>query len=100
MDRCGPCLPRGGAGSSRGPPSTGRPSSSAFPSPPRRCSWGRSASPPGRLRAWLARGGEERAAAVLVHGLGDSLESYVDSGATHAPGYRETVLGFLEANGL
>lgn len=34
-----------------------------------------------RLRAWLARGDEARAAAVLVHGLGDSLESYVESGA-------------------
>jgi hypothetical protein len=30
-----------------------------------------------RLRAWLARGDPERAAAVVVHGLGDSLESYV-----------------------
>ena len=35
-----------------------------------------------RLRAWLARDGETRAAAVLVHGLGDSLESYAGSGAT------------------
>ncbi|HXK10499.1 MAG TPA: alpha/beta fold hydrolase [Vicinamibacteria bacterium] len=33
-----------------------------------------------RLRAWLARGDDTRAAAVLVHGLGDSLESYTDSG--------------------
>jgi hypothetical protein len=33
-----------------------------------------------RLRAWLAPGDGSRAAAVLVHGLGDSLESYADSG--------------------
>jgi hypothetical protein len=35
-----------------------------------------------RLRAWLAAGGGTRAAAVLVHGLGDSLESQAGSGAT------------------
>jgi uncharacterized protein len=29
-----------------------------------------------RLRAWLLRGDPERAAAVVVHGLGDSIESY------------------------
>jgi hypothetical protein len=34
-----------------------------------------------RLRAWLAPGDGTRATAVLVHGLGDSLESYADSGA-------------------
>lgn len=31
-----------------------------------------------QLRAWLARGRVERAAVVLVHGLGDNLESYVE----------------------
>ena len=34
-----------------------------------------------RLRAWLAPGDPDRAAAVVVHGLGDSLDSYVDVGA-------------------
>jgi hypothetical protein len=29
-----------------------------------------------RLRAWLARGEPERAAVIIVHGLGDTLESY------------------------
>jgi len=33
-----------------------------------------------RLRAWLAPAGGRRAAAVLVHGLGDSLESWAGSG--------------------
>ncbi|HUL78680.1 MAG TPA: alpha/beta fold hydrolase [Vicinamibacteria bacterium] len=33
-----------------------------------------------RLRAWLAPGDGSRTAAVFVHGLGDSLESYADSG--------------------
>ena len=30
-----------------------------------------------RLRGWLARGEAERAASVVVHGVGDSLESYL-----------------------
>lgn len=30
-----------------------------------------------RLRAWIARGNEDRAAFVIVHGLGDTLESYL-----------------------
>jgi len=33
-----------------------------------------------RLRAWLAEGEVERATAVVVHGLGDSLDSYVEVG--------------------
>jgi hypothetical protein len=33
-----------------------------------------------QLRGWLAGGEEGRAAAVVVHGLGDSLESYVEVG--------------------
>jgi pimeloyl-ACP methyl ester carboxylesterase len=52
-----------------------------------------------RLRAWLARGDEARAAAVLVHGLGDSLESYVDSGAVlHRRGHGVLLLD-LRAHG-
>jgi len=35
-----------------------------------------------RLRAWLAPGEPDRAAAVVVHGLGDSLESYTSLGET------------------
>ncbi len=31
-----------------------------------------------RLRAWLARGDRERPAVIIVHGLGDTLESYQD----------------------
>ena len=31
-----------------------------------------------RLRTWMQRGSDTRAAVVIVHGLGDSLESYVD----------------------
>jgi pimeloyl-ACP methyl ester carboxylesterase len=31
-----------------------------------------------RLRGWLATGSGQRAAVLLVHGLGDSLESYAD----------------------
>ncbi len=33
-----------------------------------------------RLRGWLAGGEEGRATAVVVHGLGDSLDSYVEVG--------------------
>lgn len=33
------------------------------------------------LRGWLARGERGRATAVVVHGLGDSLESYTDVGS-------------------
>src|SRR5262245_16245254 len=32
-----------------------------------------------RLRAWILRGSGDRAAVVVVHGLGDSLESYIES---------------------
>src|SRR6185436_19676529 len=31
-----------------------------------------------RLRTWMRRGSDARPAVVIVHGLGDSLESYVD----------------------
>ena len=52
-----------------------------------------------RLRAWLARGDETRAAAVLVHGLGDSLESYADAGAVlHRRGHTVLLLD-LRAHG-
>ena len=33
-----------------------------------------------KLRAWLAEGESKRAAAVVVHGLGDSLDSYIEVG--------------------
>jgi pimeloyl-ACP methyl ester carboxylesterase len=52
-----------------------------------------------RLRAWLAHGNETRPAAVLVHGLGDSLESYVDSGTVlHRRGHTVLLLD-LRAHG-
>ena len=52
-----------------------------------------------RLRAWMARGGEDRAAAVVVHGLGDSLESYLDSAAVlHRRGHSVLLLD-LRAHG-
>jgi len=52
-----------------------------------------------RLRAWLARGDETRVAAVIVHGLGDSLESYVSSGAAlHRRGHTVLLLD-LRAHG-
>jgi hypothetical protein len=52
-----------------------------------------------RLRAWLARGNGIRAAAVLVHGLGDSLESYADSGTfLHRRGHTVLLLD-LRAHG-
>ena len=34
-----------------------------------------------RLRGWLAEGEPQRVPAVVVHGLGDSLEAYVDTGS-------------------
>jgi pimeloyl-ACP methyl ester carboxylesterase len=48
------------------------------PQPP----WGETALASGdlKLRAWIADGEPERAAAVVVHGLGDSLDSYVEVG--------------------
>jgi pimeloyl-ACP methyl ester carboxylesterase len=52
-----------------------------------------------RLRAWLARGDGSRAAAVLVHGLGDSLESYAEAGAVlHHRGHSVLLLD-LRAHG-
>ena len=52
-----------------------------------------------RLRGWLALGDEARVAAVLVHGLGDSLESYADSGALlHRRGHTVLLLD-LRAHG-
>jgi len=44
--------------------------------------WEEIAIPSGdlQLRAWLAGGEEGRATAVVVHGLGDSLDSYVEVG--------------------
>jgi pimeloyl-ACP methyl ester carboxylesterase len=54
------------------------PSSTLEPWPP----WEEIAIPSGdlRLRGWLAGGEEGRATAVVVHGLGDSLDSYVEVG--------------------
>ena len=51
------------------------------------------------LRAWMAEGDGERAAAVVVHGLGDSLDSYVDIGGTlHHRGHTVLLLD-LRAHG-
>jgi uncharacterized protein len=52
-----------------------------------------------RLRAWLALGSPQRPAVVLVHGLGDSLESYVDiADALRARGHT-TLLVDLRGHG-
>lgn len=46
-----------------------------------------------RLRGWLARGTDERATVVAVHGLGDSLESYADTGGVlHGRGHTVLLL--------
>lgn len=45
-----------------------------------------------RLRAWLAAGHPDRAAVVLVHGLGDSLEGYLGV-ARHLADRGHSVLG-------
>jgi pimeloyl-ACP methyl ester carboxylesterase len=51
------------------------------------------------LRAWLAPGDGERAAAVVTHGLGDSLDSYVDvGGVLHQRGHAVLLLD-LRAHG-
>lgn len=51
------------------------------------------------LRAWLAEGEPDRAAAVVVHGLGDSLESYVEVGdVLHRRGHTVLLLD-LRAHG-
>jgi pimeloyl-ACP methyl ester carboxylesterase len=65
-----------------------------------------------RLRTWTVRGSPERAAVLVVHGLGDSLESYTEhAGALNRRGHtvllldlrahggsegRDTTLGALE----
>lgn len=46
-----------------------------------------------RLRAWLGRGAETRPAAVIVHGLGDTMDSYLDR-ASVLRGRGHTVLLF------
>lgn len=52
-----------------------------------------------RLRAWVARGEPGRAAAVVVHGLGDSLESYTGVGdVLHHRGHTVLLLD-LRAHG-
>ena len=51
------------------------------------------------LRAWVAKGDGEHASAVVVHGLGDSLDSYVDvGGALHHRGHTVLLLD-LRAHG-
>ena len=55
---------------------TYRPSSLASPPPGYQELWLDSEGL--RLRAWLSAAGGERPAAVIVHGLGDSLESYLE----------------------
>jgi len=52
-----------------------------------------------RLRAWIAEGEEERAAVVVVHGLGDSLDSYVDLGGVLRRRGHTVVLLDLRAHG-
>jgi pimeloyl-ACP methyl ester carboxylesterase len=52
-----------------------------------------------RLRTWTRAGSPDRAAVVIVHGLGDSLESYVDRGdALHRRGHTVLLLD-LRAHG-
>jgi uncharacterized protein len=52
-----------------------------------------------RLRTWTRAGSPDRAAAVIVHGLGDSLESYVDRADTlHRRGHTVLLLD-LRAHG-
>jgi uncharacterized protein len=52
-----------------------------------------------RLRAWVAPGTGGRTATVLVHGVGDSLESYVEPGAVlHRRGHSVLLLD-LRAHG-
>jgi alpha-beta hydrolase superfamily lysophospholipase len=46
-----------------------------------------------RLRAWLLRGDPQRAAAVIVHGVGDSLESWTEVADTlHRRGHTALLL--------
>lgn len=46
-----------------------------------------------RLRVWIARGDASRTAAVVVHGLGDSLESYVEvASVLHRRGHTALLL--------
>jgi hypothetical protein len=52
-----------------------------------------------RLRTWTREGSDARPAVVIVHGLGDSLESYVDRGdALHRRGHTVLLLD-LRAHG-
>ena len=63
--------------------------------------WAETRVPSGdlRLRAWIAEGEEGRATAVVVHGLGDSLDSYVDlGGVVHRRGHTVVLLD-LRAHG-
>lgn len=53
----------------------------------------------GRLRTWTVRGRSDRAAVLVVHGLGDTLESYTDHARTlHRRGHSVLLLD-LRAHG-
>jgi uncharacterized protein len=52
-----------------------------------------------RLRTWTRRGSDARPAVVIVHGLGDSLESYVDRGDVLARRGHTVLLLDLRAHG-
>lgn len=52
-----------------------------------------------KLRAWVAESDGERAAAVVVHGLGDSLDSYVDVGGVLSQRGHAVLLLDLRAHG-
>ena len=63
--------------------------------------WQETSVPSGdlRLRAWVAEGDGEHAAAVVVHGLGDSLDSYVDIGGVLSRRGHTVLLLDLRAHG-
>jgi len=52
-----------------------------------------------RLRTWTRRGSDARPAVVIVHGLGDSLESYVDRADVFARRGHTVLLLDLRAHG-
>src|ERR1044071_4522600 len=52
-----------------------------------------------RLRTWTRRGSDARPAVVIVHGLGDSLESYVDRADVLARRGHTVLLLDLRAHG-
>src|SRR5579862_6680092 len=52
-----------------------------------------------RLRAWFFEGSKDRTPALVVHGLGDSIESYVDYARTLVRLGHPTLLLDLRAHG-